>query len=389
MTQPANTNETPSASLARTVAPLDDTKAAIVRAAFAAMFARVEEWQQEARNLTVTSVDQVGKMQRARSLRLEAKKTRVEADKRRKAMKAGIILEGRAIDGAYAIFESLCVPLEQHLLEQETFADRAEAARRDALRSARHAALLALDVAEEAMPGALGEMSEEAWETVVANAKAAKEALAEARRREEAARAEAARILAEQEAARRAEAIRLEGERLAREEEQRRENERLRREAEEHERVLAEERRVAQAERERLEAAAQAERDKADAERRAAEADRLKAEEAAQAELKAERDRHEAETRRQIEAAQAIETRAREEREEAERALAEERRRTEDLQRREEERQREEAEARKPTKAKYALLIKTLEGIAANTAEPIASRRAHEALVAVGERKES
>ena len=35
--------------------------------------------------------------------------------------------EGRAIDGVYAVFESLVAPLETYLKEQETFADRAEA----------------------------------------------------------------------------------------------------------------------------------------------------------------------------------------------------------------------------------------------------------------------
>ena len=225
------TTENPSASLETALAPLDDDRAATLRASFGAMFDKLDEWREEADRLVVTAADQVGKMKRARLVRLEIKQVRVSLDKKRKELKAGILLEGRAIEGAFAIFESLASPIETHLKEQETFAERAEATRRGELLHARAAALLALGVAAGALPAALGDMSEEAWGVVLEDAQAAKQAKEEAVRLAEAARVEAARIVAEREAERRKAAAQAEVERKARELEQAAENERLRTEA--------------------------------------------------------------------------------------------------------------------------------------------------------------
>ena len=237
--------EAPNLALARVVATLDERRAATLRESFGAMFDRAEEWQREARGLVVTAEDQKGKMQRARSLRLEIRAARVELDKRRKALKEGVLVEGRAIDGAFAIFRSLAEPVEEHLLVQETFAERAEAARRNALTFARAEALQALGVQPLAMPSALGEMSEEAWVVVLGDAKLAKAARDEQARQAEVARVEAARVAAEQEAQRRAEQAKADADRRAREDAQRQENERLRAELDAQQRAAAEERRQA------------------------------------------------------------------------------------------------------------------------------------------------
>jgi hypothetical protein len=261
------TDETPKTALARIVEPLDATRAATVREAFGNMFDLVDGWHEEAAQLVVTDESQTGKMARARSLRLEIKNARVELDKRRKALKAGILVEGRAIDGAFAIFESLSGPLESRLLEQEKFAERAEATRRDALRDARKVALLALGTLAAALPASLGEMSEEAWRTVLADAEAAQEARVEQARIVEAAKVEASRLEAERAAERaterRKEAIRVEAERQAREAELREDRDRLKAEAETKERERAAERDASEAERKRLYREGEAERLKA------------------------------------------------------------------------------------------------------------------------------
>ncbi len=127
----------PTLALARIVQTLEPGKAAAVKEAFGSMFDRVEAWSQEAKPIQVNSIDESYKMRRARILRLEIRSARVELDKRRKAMKAGILLEGRAIDGAYAIFESLVDPIESHLLEQEQFGERWEAEQTRLAESAR------------------------------------------------------------------------------------------------------------------------------------------------------------------------------------------------------------------------------------------------------------
>lgn len=166
----------PSVQLAKVVEPLDSTKAATLREVFGAVFTRIEEWQAEASPLVVTGEDQVHKMNRARNLRLEIKAARVALDKRRKALKDSVLLEGRAIDGAFAIFASLVDPLEKHLLAQEQYAERMDKQRSDALRDARQAALQALGTSAMAMPVGLGTMTEADWAAVLADAQAARAA---------------------------------------------------------------------------------------------------------------------------------------------------------------------------------------------------------------------
>jgi hypothetical protein len=330
------TTSGPTVALAQVLAPLDARRALTLRETFEAVIGKVEEWQTEARGLTVTAEEQTGKMARARLLRLEIKRVRVDLDKRRKDLKAGILVEGRAIDGAFAVFEGLAAPLEKHLLEQEQFGERLAKQRADALRDARAQALQALGVSAVALPAALGEMSEEAWTLVLADAHAAKAQREEAARVAEAARVEAARIIAEREAAARAERIRLDAERQARDDAQRAENERLRAEFAAAERAHAEEqeRRHAEALVERQAAAAR---------------------------------QHEADEK------------ARVEREARERAEAE----AESLRKAEEDRLAREAESRKPTKAKYAILLAALKRVAASDGDPVSV--ATEALRTIGE----
>ena len=208
------TAETTANALAKIIEPLDALRASSLRETFGVVLDRVEAWQVEARSLTVTAEDQVGKMKRARLLRLEIKDTRVALDKKRKELKAGLLIEERAIDGAFAVFRGFAVPLEDHLAAQEEFAERAETARRNTLRDARQAALTALGfngvwVLAGATPTTLGELSETEWGTLLADAQAAQKT-----------REEAARVEAEQQAAR-------DAARKQQEQAQREENERL------------------------------------------------------------------------------------------------------------------------------------------------------------------
>lgn len=227
--------ETASAALVRVTEPLEPRRAATLRESFGAMFDHVEGWQVEAAGLLVTAEDQVGKMKRARLLRLEIKDARVALDKRRKELKASVLVEGRAIDGAFAVFEGLAAPLEAHLREQETFAERAEAARRDALMEARQAALLALETPPWEIPADLGELGEGQWIGVLVLAQEAK------KKREDKARADAeaherGRVQAERDAA----------ESRKREAAQNAENTRLKREAAVREEALQKERQAAE-----------------------------------------------------------------------------------------------------------------------------------------------
>jgi hypothetical protein len=282
--------EAPTTALARIVQPLEPSKAAIVRAGFEAMFCQLDEWHQDTARIAAKDPSEPGTRKRAEVVRKEIKASRVALDKKRKEMKEGILKEGRAIDGAYAIFESMASPLEKTLLDVEKYAERQEAARRDALRDARKAALLALDVAEAALPAALGEMTEEAWQVTHDDALAAKETRARIAREEEEARVEAARILAEKRAAEETARKAAEAARLVREEEQRAENGRLAAEVEAERAKAAEEHRRAEeaarearhvAEQARLAARREAARKLAEVEEKAAQ-ERQKAYEAEQ-----------------------------------------------------------------------------------------------------------
>jgi hypothetical protein len=106
-------------------------------------------------------------------------------------------------------------PLEKHLLEQETYGERAAKARSDALQSARSAALTALGVSPLALPADLANLTDEEWLCIITDAQEAKAARDEMARQAEVARAK-------------------------REQEQRAENERLRAEKAERDKKIAE-----------------------------------------------------------------------------------------------------------------------------------------------------
>lgn len=283
--------------MATALVGLEPDSATMLRASFETMFAQAEEWCARARTIQVTSVDQKREMNLARESRLALKEIRVNAEKARKRLKEDGVRRGKAIDGIANVLKALIEPIEAHLLEQETFAERAEAARRGALRAARTAAIIAYG----ADPGAfvnLGEMAEETWAITIENARTAHEAKIEAAKHAEAIRLEAERIATEKRAAERAAAAKAEAERRERERAQAEENARLKREAEERERAATAEREAAAAEKARIEAEARAAREAAEAETRKAreEADRVASELAAA--KKAEREREEAETAR-------------------------------------------------------------------------------------------
>lgn len=238
--------------LGRLTKGLDPESVSAIRAAFDGMFDQAEIWVARAATLSVTREDQVHQMRQARALRLEIKDARVAADKRRKALKEESLRRGQAIDAGFKILETLARPLEAHLLEQEEFAERAAAKRRDELRTARAVELRALG-ADPATYADLGAMPDEAWTAVIDSARAARDAR-EAKALADRQAAEAA-ATATREAEERRRAEEAERERLRAEE-----NARLRRQAEEARQKAAQER----AEREKAEAKARADAEAAE-----------------------------------------------------------------------------------------------------------------------------
>ena len=274
-----------------------------VRAAFDPFTEMAEEWMAKAQRIHVTSIEQTEEMDLARESRLGLRKVRVSVEHLRKDLKADLLVRGREIDRIAGALAEKILPVEAHLREQEEFAARHEAARLDAIRTARGDELRALGT-DPALYTDLAHVSADGYAQILAIAQRAHAARVEEERLAEVAKAEEAQRIAAAQEAERLERIR-----------QAEENARLKAEVEAHEAIIRAEREAA-AEALRLE---REERDRRDA--LAAEALRIEREAAAAiARERAEVARVE---REKVEAALRQEREAREAREREERAQAE------------------------------------------------------------------
>jgi hypothetical protein len=88
------------------------------------MFDEVDKWRSKVATVIVTREDQVAEMEIARTMRLALKKIRVNADHKRKELKAETDRYGKACQAAYNLLEFQISPLEKHLQDQEDFVER-------------------------------------------------------------------------------------------------------------------------------------------------------------------------------------------------------------------------------------------------------------------------
>jgi hypothetical protein len=380
-------------ALAPAFAGLEPSSARQLREAFVPALIQIEEWERQAADLTVTDESQTAKMQMAGVMRKALKKVRVGVEKKRKELGADALARTKAINCAAGIVEGLIVPLEKRLLEQETFGERAEAARRNALGEARRDALRAY-AAEPSLYASLGDMGEDAWAALVDSVRLAHEARIEAAKQEAAIRVEAERLATEKRETERQERVKAEAERVERERLAAEENARLRAEAAEREaaaaRELAAVKAEADAEAARVRAVHEAERAAAEREARrkhdedaAARRVAQEAETVRQAERDAELRKAQEETDRAARELAKVQAEAAWARAEAEQATRE--REAADAAR-----EALEADAKRPTKLKYSLLARTLESIAQwgepieTCDEPHAAAKARHVLESVG-----
>jgi hypothetical protein len=276
--------------------------------AFSGFFEAAAKWRDQAAAITDPKL--------ARTARLELKNLRVAAEKKRKELKEDSLRMGKAIDGANNILLSIIVPIERGLEDIEKAEERRIAEELRQRAESRTAELRPF--VDPALPfPAVGGMTQEQFEAVLADAK-----LLHQMKQEAAAKAEAERIEREAEAAR---------ERLRIAEE----NERLRKEAAEREERMKAEREAAAAKQREIEEEARKER-LAEQARREVERQRVEAEKAA-AEAKARAEREEAEAKAKAE---------REAREKIEAEAAALRREAEEKRKAEEKRQADEAAAK-------------------------------------------
>jgi len=186
------------------------------------------------------------------------KAIRVEAEKKRKALKDDALVMGRAIDGVNNLLLAAIQPLERHLEEQEKFAERLAEQERQRRLAERTEALQPYLEAGQVVP-ALDIMTDTQFAKYLEDAK-----LLHAAKIEAAKKAEAERIAREQAEAAERERLRVENERLRQEAAEREAKAKAEREAAE--RAQREAAEKARKEREAIEAKAKAEREAAERE---------------------------------------------------------------------------------------------------------------------------
>jgi hypothetical protein len=238
---------------------LEKTQAEIILGGLTSFLEQAKEWEKESKSITVTNVDQVDEMKKARELRLAGKKIRTEAENKRKELKEQYLRGGRVVDSIANLIKAVIVPIEEHLEKQEKYAEIIEQER---------LAKLYEDRVEKLRPYVddvnlfnLRDMGEESYDKLLQGCKAAYDARLKAEFE-----AEQERLLKEQAEKEEQERIKIENERL-KEEAKIREAE-MELERQEQERVRAEEKaeqeKQLQLEREKLakeqEAKAEAER---------------------------------------------------------------------------------------------------------------------------------
>jgi hypothetical protein len=301
---------------------IEQSTAEQLRTVFNAMFADAGKWLDQAKAINVTDVSQKREMKMARELRLTIRKIRCDAENMRKRLKADALAKGKAIDGICNLLKTLIDPVESHLQEQEDFAKRAEAKKREDLHRVRTLAMTPF-VELSAVPQGfdLSAMSSDQFDAMLDGLKIKKEAKESAELEMEEKRLEEEKRLREEAKEKaRLEAERLEAERLERERMLKAAQEKA---MEENKKRLEAER-EAKAERDKAaEAMRRAEAEKADAEKKAAmEAADAKAKaDAEKAKMQAEIDRERKE-RERIQAER--EAKEREEREAKEKSEREE-----------------------------------------------------------------
>jgi hypothetical protein len=225
---------------------LESQTATYLKEKFLPFFDQAEQWREKAKTLVVTDESQVHEMKIAREARLALRNIRINADKTRKELKEDSLRYGKAVQGVYNVIDYLIAPIEKHLEDQEKFAERRAAERKQKLREDREAIAIGL---RDFIPYGLdfGTMSSEDFDKLINGAQLQRKAA-----EQEFAIRESARIAKEKAEAEEREKIRLENERLRKEAEEREKQMRLERQAAE--KKLADQRAKAEEEKRKLQA---------------------------------------------------------------------------------------------------------------------------------------
>lgn len=231
-------------------------KAKSIWVQFEGSFEAINACAEKVEGLEITDISQRDDMRLARETRLELKRIRVDAEKKKKELKDGILKEGRFIDATLKLITDATKPVEANLLEMESFAKRKEEERLAQLKQDRIAELSPYDVDTQFID--VVNLTEDEFAQLVEKSQRIHEEHLAQKKREEEERLEQERLEAEERIVREKE----EADRRAKAEA---EIERIRKEQEERERdlklQLAEEKAKADAARKEAEEAARKERE--------------------------------------------------------------------------------------------------------------------------------
>jgi hypothetical protein len=116
---------------------LDQTKAQVLLDKFTDYCDSASKWENTAKGLVITSVEQKTEMKMAREGRLFLKGKRTDIERTRKQLKESSLREGQTIDAIAKILTNLIIPIEEDLEQKEKFAEIQEAKRKAELKAAR------------------------------------------------------------------------------------------------------------------------------------------------------------------------------------------------------------------------------------------------------------
>lgn len=184
----------------------ESSKAKQIEAVFAPMVEMLKEFEGEYDK--VMALEQSPeKCAKAKRLRLDVAKVRIEADKVRKVQKEEYLRAGNAIQGVYNVLKFAVVDKEEKLKDVELHYERIEEAKRAKLQADRVVELSQYDIDGASLD--LAGMEDAIWSNFLAGTKANYEAVKEAERK-----AEEVRVAKEKAEAAERERVRLENEEL-------------------------------------------------------------------------------------------------------------------------------------------------------------------------------
>ena len=169
-------------TITKELAGLDKSKAKQIEAVFAPMVKMLKEFEAVYDEIAALEINP-DTCKKAKRLRLDIAKVRIDADKVRKVQKEEYLRAGNAIQGVYNILKFAVADKEEKLKDIETHYERIEADKKKRLQVEREAELLKYDVDGAAL--ALGVMDDVVWNNFLSGTKANHEAMLEAERKAE------------------------------------------------------------------------------------------------------------------------------------------------------------------------------------------------------------